>query len=78
MWVLVPGMVVLGIGIGLFYSSITTAAITAVVHERVSLASAIVYMFQIAGAVGLGLNTALVTIAPLLPEGIGCVVLSCL
>lgn len=78
MWVLVLGMVVLGIGIGLFYSSITTAAITAVAHERVSLASAIVYMFQITGAVGLGLNTALVTMAPSLPEGIGCVVLSCL
>ncbi len=70
-WDLVPGMVVLGIGIGLFYSSITTAAITAVAHERASLAGAIVYMFQIAGgAIGLGLNTALVAMAPTLPEGI--------
>jgi len=69
---LVPGMVVLGIGIGLFYSSITTAAITAVDHSRASLAGAIVYMFQIAGgSIGLGLNTAIVVMAPSLPEGIG-------
>jgi hypothetical protein len=59
---LVPGMVVLGIGIGLFYSSITTAAVTALDPSRSSLAGGIVYMFQIAGgAVGLGLNTAIVT-----------------
>jgi EmrB/QacA subfamily drug resistance transporter len=59
---LVPGMVVLGIGIGLFYSSITTAAITALDPSRSSLAGGIVYMFQVAGgAVGLGLNTAIVT-----------------
>lgn len=59
---LVPGMVVLGIGIGLFYSSITTAAVTALDPSRLSLAGGIVYMFQVAGgAVGLGLNTAIVT-----------------
>jgi MFS family permease len=59
---LVPGMVVLGIGIGLFYSSITTTAVTALDPSRSSLAGGIVYMFQIAGgAVGLGLNTAIVT-----------------
>ena len=64
-------MVLLGIGIGLFYSSITTAAITAVDPSRASLAGAIVYMFQIAGgSIGLGLNTALVVTAPSLPEGI--------
>jgi EmrB/QacA subfamily drug resistance transporter len=68
---LVPGMVVLGIGVGLFYSSITTVAITALDPSRSSLAGAIIYMFQIAGgAVGLGLNTALVVTAPSLVEGI--------
>jgi dipeptide/tripeptide permease len=68
---LVPGMVVLGIGIGLFYSSITTAAITAVDPSRASLAGAIVYMCQVAGgSVGLGLNTALVATAPSLTAGI--------
>ncbi|HYZ25883.1 MAG TPA: MFS transporter [Geminicoccaceae bacterium] len=68
---LIPGMVVLGIGVGLFYSSITTAAITALDPSRASLAGAIVYMFQIAGgAVGLGLNTAIVVTAPSLADGI--------
>jgi EmrB/QacA subfamily drug resistance transporter len=68
---LVPGMVVLGIGVGLFYSSVTTAAVTALDPSRSSLAGGIVYMAQIAGgAVGLGLNTAIVASANSLPEGI--------
>ena len=51
---LVPGMIVLGTGVGLFYSSITTAAVTALDLSRSSLAGGIVYMFQIAGgAIGL-------------------------
>ncbi len=55
---LVPGMVVMGIGVGLFYSSITTAAVTALDPSRSSLAGGIVYMFQVAGgSVGLGLTT---------------------
>jgi EmrB/QacA subfamily drug resistance transporter len=61
---LVPGMVVLGFGIGLFYSSITTAAVTALDPSRSSLAGGIVYMFQVAGgAVGLGLTTTVFTTA---------------
>lgn len=61
---LVPGMVVLGIGVGLFYSSITTSAVTALDPSRASLAGGIVYMCQIAGgAIGLGLNTAIVVSA---------------
>jgi EmrB/QacA subfamily drug resistance transporter len=68
---LVPGMVVLGVGVGLFYSSITTVAITALDPSQASLAGAIIYMFQIAGgAVGLGLNTALVVTAPSLVDGV--------
>jgi EmrB/QacA subfamily drug resistance transporter len=59
---LLPGMIVLGIGFGLFYSSVTTAGVTALDPSRASLAGGIVYMFQIAGgSVGLGLNTAIVT-----------------
>jgi EmrB/QacA subfamily drug resistance transporter len=59
---LVPGMLVLGIGIGLFYSSITTAGVTALDASRSGLAGGIVYMFQIAGgSVGLGLNTTIFT-----------------
>lgn len=67
---LVPGMVVLGIGVGLFYSSVTTAAVTALDSSRSSLAGGIAYMCQIAGgSIGLGVNTALVVTAPTLAEG---------
>jgi EmrB/QacA subfamily drug resistance transporter len=55
---LVPGMVVLGIGIGSFYPTATTAGVTAVDESQASLAGGIVYMFQIAGgSIGLGLTT---------------------
>jgi hypothetical protein len=55
---LVVGMLILGVGIGLFYSSITTAGVTALAASRAALAGGIVYMFQIAGgSIGLGLNT---------------------
>ena len=68
---LIPGMIVTGAGVGLFYSSVTTSGITALDHSRSSLAGAIIYMAQIAGgAIGLGLNTAIVVTAPSLPEGI--------
>jgi hypothetical protein len=64
-------MLVLGIGVGLFYSSITTVAVTALDPSQSSLAGGIVYMCQIAGgAVGLGLNTAIVASASSLPDGI--------
>ncbi len=54
----VPGMILLGIGIGLFYSTATTAAVTSVDESRTSLAGGIIYMFQIAGgSIGLGLTT---------------------
>lgn len=68
---LVPGMLVLGTGVGLFYSSVTTAAVTALDPSRSSLAGGVVYMCQIAGgAIGLGLNTAIVLSATSLPDGI--------
>jgi EmrB/QacA subfamily drug resistance transporter len=68
---LIFGMVVLGIGVGLFYSSVTTAAITALDPSEASLAGAIVYMFQIAGgSIGIGFNTAIVVSASSMPAGI--------
>jgi EmrB/QacA subfamily drug resistance transporter len=68
---MIPGMVVTGIGVGIFYSSITTVGITALDPSMSSLAGAIIYMCQIAGgAVGLGLNTAIVVSASTLVEGI--------
>jgi EmrB/QacA subfamily drug resistance transporter len=57
---LVPGMAVLGLGIGLFYPTATTVGVMGVDESRRSLAGAIIYMFQIAGgSVGLGLTTAI-------------------
>ncbi|USG60913.1 MFS transporter [Sneathiella marina] len=68
---LVPGMMILGVGLGFFFSSITTVGITSVDPSQSSLAGAILYMFQNAGgAIGLGLNTAVVVSAPTLVEGI--------
>jgi EmrB/QacA subfamily drug resistance transporter len=68
---LVPGMLVLGIGVGLFYSSITTASVTAVDPSRASLAGGLIYMCQIAGgSLGLGLNTAIV-VSTSLTTGLG-------
>jgi EmrB/QacA subfamily drug resistance transporter len=59
---IVPGMAVLGLGIGLFYPTVTTVGVTAVAESRRSLAGAIIYMFQIAGgSVGLGLTTTVFT-----------------
>jgi EmrB/QacA subfamily drug resistance transporter len=55
---LVVGMLVLGVGIGSFYPTATTAGVTSVDESQTSLAGGIVYMFQIAGgSIGLGLTT---------------------
>ncbi len=60
---LVPGLLAIGIGAGLFYPTITTAAVGMLDESRSSLAGGIAYMFQVAGgAVGLGLATTLFTI----------------
>jgi EmrB/QacA subfamily drug resistance transporter len=68
---LIFGMVVLGMGVGLFYSSVTTAAITALDPSQASLAGAIVYMCQIAGgSIGVGFNTVIVVSAASMPAGI--------
>lgn len=70
-WAMVPGMIVLGAGVGLFYSSVTSTAVTALDPSHSSLAGGIVYMCQIAGgAIGLGINTAIVTSASSLEEGV--------
>jgi Na+/melibiose symporter-like transporter len=61
---LVPGMVALGIGVGFFISSATTAGVTALDPSRASLAGGILYMFQIAGgSIGLGATTAVFSAA---------------
>ncbi|MEM8564027.1 MAG: MFS transporter [Pseudomonadota bacterium] len=68
---LIPGMMVLGFGIGFFYSSIISAGVTSLDPSRASLASALIYMVNVTGgAVGLGMNTAVVAEATALPAGI--------
>jgi EmrB/QacA subfamily drug resistance transporter len=68
---LVPGMVVLGIGIGSFYPTATTAGVTSVDESQTSLAGGIVYMFQIAGgSIGLGLTTAIFSAQASFVDGI--------
>jgi EmrB/QacA subfamily drug resistance transporter len=69
---LVVGMIVLGLGIGSFYPTATTAGVTSVDESQASLAGGIVYMFQIAGgSIGLGLTTTVFSAAtPPFADGI--------
>ena len=68
---LVPGMIVLGIGIGTFYPTATTAGVTSVDESQSSLAGGILYMCQIAGgAIGLGLTTAVFSAQESFVDGI--------
>jgi len=61
---LIPGLAVLGLGVGLFYSSVTTAAVTSLDPSRTSLAGGVIYMFQVAGgAIGLGITTTIVILS---------------
>ncbi len=68
---LIAGMVVLGIGIGSFYPTATTAGVTSVEGSQTSLAGGIVYMFQIAGgSIGLALTTTVFSAQGSFVEGI--------
>ncbi|WHI52860.1 MFS transporter [Microbulbifer sp. MLAF003] len=68
----VPGLVLLGLGLGLFNPAATTLVVTIVEPGRESLASAILFMFKVAGgALGLGLNAVVVAFAPDMISGIG-------
>jgi EmrB/QacA subfamily drug resistance transporter len=59
---MVPGFLVAGVGVGLFYSTVTTVAVTALDQSRASLAGGVIYMFQVAGgSIGLGLTTTIFT-----------------
>jgi EmrB/QacA subfamily drug resistance transporter len=61
---LIAGLAVTGIGAGFFYSSVTTAGVTALDSSRASLAGGLIYMFQIAGgAIGLGITTTIFTLS---------------
>lgn len=60
-WI-IPGLIIVGTGIGISVPSITTAAVGSVKESRVSLAGGIVFMFQLAGAaLGLAIITTIFT-----------------
>ncbi len=68
---LVPGMALLGLGVGLFYPSAATAAVSALAASRAGLASGLLYMLQVAGgSLGLGAATTIVSDADALVPGI--------
>jgi EmrB/QacA subfamily drug resistance transporter len=68
---LVVGMVVLGLGIGSFYPTATTAGVTSVEESQSSLAGGILYMCQIAGgSIGLGLTTTVFSAQDTFVDGI--------
>jgi EmrB/QacA subfamily drug resistance transporter len=68
---LVVGMVILGVGIGSFYPTATTAGVTSVDESQTSLAGGIIYMFQIAGgSIGLGLTTTVFSAQDSFVEGV--------
>jgi EmrB/QacA subfamily drug resistance transporter len=68
---LVAGMLILGLGIGSFYPTATTAGVTSVDESQSSLAGGILYMCQIAGgAIGLGLTTAVFSVQDSFVDGI--------
>jgi EmrB/QacA subfamily drug resistance transporter len=59
---LIPGMVVFGAGLGLFYSTITTAGVVALSAARQGLAGGVLYMCNLVGlSVGVGLTTTVAT-----------------
>ena len=58
---LVLGMIVFGVGLGLYMPSVTTVAVQADDRDRKSLASGLTFMTQfVGGAIGLGVTTAIV------------------
>ena len=59
---LIPGMVVFGAGLGLFYATITTAGVVALSAARQGLAGGVLYMCNLVGlSVGVGLTTTVAT-----------------
>ncbi|MDQ3166160.1 MAG: hypothetical protein M3Q17_08410 [Actinomycetota bacterium] len=57
-------MAALGLGVGLFLSSATTAGVAAIGEAQSGLAGGLIYMFQIAGGfIGLALTTSVYAIA---------------
>ncbi|MFA0813494.1 MFS transporter [Microbulbifer epialgicus] len=68
---LVPGLLLIGICLGVYSPAIVTAAMTVVDSSESSLAGAIIYMFRfLGGAFGLGFNAIILSLAPDIATGI--------
>ncbi len=68
---LVPGLIVLGISYGLFFATLTTAAITTLDASQTGVGGGILYMSQlVGGTVGLGLTTTIVLAGSSLVDGL--------
>ena len=68
---LVPGLLVLGVSYGLFYSTLTNAAITTLAPSQTGVGGGILYMAQlVGGTVGLGLTTTIVLGGDSLVDGL--------
>lgn len=69
---MLPGLIVLGIGVGLFYSVLTTIAITSLDPSRSSVGGGLLFMFQlVGGAIGVVLTTTVfATTAAAEPEAV--------
>jgi EmrB/QacA subfamily drug resistance transporter len=58
----VPGLVVAGAGVGIFFSTVTNAALTSLDPARTGVGSGLTFMFQlVSGAIGLGIATTVFT-----------------
>jgi EmrB/QacA subfamily drug resistance transporter len=68
---LIPGLLVLGVSYGLFYSTLTNAAITTLAPSQTGVGGGILYMAQlVGGTVGLGLTTTIVLAGSSLADGL--------
>jgi hypothetical protein len=57
-------LIVIGIGVGLFYSTVTSATLTALDPARTGVGGGLTFMFQlVSGAVGVGIATTVFTSA---------------
>lgn len=70
-WQLAASLLMMGVGIGLAYPSLTSAAIQSVAAEQMSVASGAIYLCRVGGgAIGVALNTCVISLSDTLTEGL--------
>ncbi|WP_299001873.1 MFS transporter [uncultured Shewanella sp.] len=69
-WQLSIALIAMGVGVGVAYPSIVTAAVQSVSSEHMSLASGVMYLCRVAGgAIGVAMNTCVISLSNSLIEG---------